>query len=645
MGGRGRRDLSTMTWSNHVRNLRRLASAGMLAAIVATLLTPVAALPVDAVAPGTNGRIVFASRHDRNPAEDLYTIDSDGTNLLRITNDPVDPTFGLRYVDPAWSPNGAKIAAFRYGATGSDLVIMNADGSSPVVHTGVVGSHPSWTPDGLTIFFEGVGETAEIWKIGANGTGLTKITGTGTDTDTDPSVNPAGTKLAFVRNGDLVTSNLDGTGVAVLAPGTQEALNPSWSPDGTRIAFGRTRYSYGVWLVNANGTGLVQFIPGQSLSEPAWSPDGQRLVVRRAWSTFELATASLTGCTVTLFAPGGDSFLSMLVGTPDWQPVAAPSLFRFPEAAGCIETSRGTTTSTTRGIIRSGGFTGPVTLSASNVPANMTVSISPNPATGSSFTLTIKTNECPNPTEPGTYRLRITGVSGATTRVGYADVAVDDGSPRMTAAPSSTLAAGRTVSTASAPVVTTWAGCDGSNPVSFIAQRWKSSVWSSAYTGTAHSITQSLAYNTTYRYRAKVEDAGGGTSAYSTGPYIQSRLTQQNSTSVKYRLTWATRSSSSYLGESTKSATTAGASASYTFTGSSIAWVGAIGPTRGSARVFIDGVLKATVNTYSSTSAYKRTLYVFNWSSQGTHTIKVVVVGTAGHARVDVDGFVRIYRP
>jgi hypothetical protein len=27
----------------------------------------------------------------------------------------------------------------------------------------------------------------------------------------------------------------------------------------------------------------------------------------------------------------------------------------------------------------------------------------------------------------------------------------------------------------------------------------------------------------------------------------------------------------------------------------------------------------------------------------GTHTLKVVVVGTPGHPRVDVDGFLRLY--
>ena len=60
--------------------------------------------------------------------------------------------------------------------------------------------------------------------------------------------------------------------------------------------------------------------------------------------------------------------------------------------------------------------------------------------------------------------------------------------------------------------------------------------------------------------------------------------------------------------------------------------------------MFVDGVLKATVNLSATTSTARAQVYVFNWATSGSHTIKVVVVGTAGHPRVDIDAFVRLVR-
>ena len=73
-----------------------------------------------------------------------------------------------------------------------------------------------------------------------------------------------------------------------------------------------------------------------------------------------------------------------------------------------------------------------------------------------------------------------------------------------------------------------------------------------------------------------------------------------------------------------------------------IAWVSTKGALRGYADVYIDGVLKATVNLLSSTYQAQRIVFAYNWSTNGTHTIKVVCVGTAGHSKVDLDGFSRI---
>jgi hypothetical protein len=72
----------------------------------------------------------------------------------------------------------------------------------------------------------------------------------------------------------------------------------------------------------------------------------------------------------------------------------------------------------------------------------------------------------------------------------------------------------------------------------------------------------------------------------------------------------------------------------------SIAIVTTKAPTRGAFKVFVDGRFKATINTYSATTVYRQLVYQFSWATPGTHRIKIVVVGTRRHARVDVDAFV-----
>ena len=72
----------------------------------------------------------------------------------------------------------------------------------------------------------------------------------------------------------------------------------------------------------------------------------------------------------------------------------------------------------------------------------------------------------------------------------------------------------------------------------------------------------------------------------------------------------------------------AGASATYTFTGSSIAWVASRGPDRGSAKVYVDGVYAKTVSLYTSGRSYRYVAFARNFGATGSHTIRIVVEGT-----------------
>jgi uncharacterized protein (TIGR03437 family) len=78
-------------------------------------------------------KIVFVNRRD-NPNGELYLINADGSGLTRLTNNNESERY------PAWSPDGKKIA---YGS-GGDIVMINADATSPVRFTGGVNIGLDW---------------------------------------------------------------------------------------------------------------------------------------------------------------------------------------------------------------------------------------------------------------------------------------------------------------------------------------------------------------------------------------------------------------------------------------------------------------------------------------------------------------------
>ena len=107
---------------------------------------------------------------------------------------------------------------------------------------------------------------------------------------------------------------------------------------------------------------------------------------------------------------------------------------------------------------------------------------------------------------------------------------------------------------------------------------------------------------------------------------------------VIYGGAWATSKCLCFSGGTTHYSTVAGATASFSMSGSRVALVMEMAANRGSADVYVDGIKKATINTYSATTKHKMVVWESLVSTGMFHTIKVVNDATAGHARIDVDG-------
>lgn len=127
---------------------------------------------------------------------------------------------------------------------------------------------------------------------------------------------------------------------------------------------------------------------------------------------------------------------------------------------------------------------------------------------------------------------------------------------------------------------------------------------------------------------------GGDTTAAVTG-----RTLNERSAAIDYTGSWRRATHGGYGGGSVAYATAKGASATLTFTGTSVIWSGPMGPTRGKAKIYVDGVYRKTVDLRRSSFDARARLFRAAWSKSGEHTLKIVVVGTSGRPMVAIDDF------
>jgi hypothetical protein len=140
---------------------------------------------------------------------------------------------------------------------------------------------------------------------------------------------------------------------------------------------------------------------------------------------------------------------------------------------------------------------------------------------------------------------------------------------------------------------------------------------------------------------ATLTDIAGNPAATKTTAFRGALLNQEWSAAASYR--WKRVAATKALGGSYVVEHRAGATASWTFTGTAVTWITAIGPRSGRAQVWVDGVKKRAVNNYAA-GAHWKVARAISGLSAGTHTVKIVVLGRKGakgatDTQIVVDGF------
>ena len=275
-----------------------------------------------------DGKIAFTSW--REGSGDVWIMNVDGSAPVNLTQGRHGHCVNL-----VWSPDGTKIAYYAFsddpepdsdGAiwvdySVADIWVMDADGGNPQQVGSLTPGNEVlfWAEDGSSIYYY-LRDPQQLFAVALDGSGSSPISrtdGTGIVCRffDNSNLSPDGTKRAIVvlqddegnaylrlagyapiRLAGLVCASIEGQQPsdqiedfwereiplpdlpyqqAELEPGSQGiASYPTWSPDSMRIAFyAANEQGYReVWVVDIDGSNLVNLTNGLGGDYPAWQP-------------------------------------------------------------------------------------------------------------------------------------------------------------------------------------------------------------------------------------------------------------------------------------------------------------------------------------------------------------------------------------
>ncbi len=199
-------------------------------------------------------------------------------------------------LEGTWSPDGDLIAITSSrgvcsdgaGTCPFDLYVLEPNGSvvTRLTYNGWSDVEPAWSPDGRRIAFRSDRTLdVEIFVMDTDGKNATQLTEAPGE-DWTPTWSPDGSQLAFAskRDGswDIYVMDSDGSQVRQVTDGPGHHWLPAWSPDGSTLAFASSNQddNWDIFTIGVDGTGIRQITDDPGIeTEPVWSPDGSTLAI------------------------------------------------------------------------------------------------------------------------------------------------------------------------------------------------------------------------------------------------------------------------------------------------------------------------------------------------------------------------------
>jgi len=181
---------------------------------------------------------------------------------------------------PAWSPDGKTIAVVLSVEGGSQIYLINADGSGPrrrISNSQSIDTEPRYSSDGKSLYFTSDrGGSPQIYRMSATGGEAQRVTFRGSYNVT-PRPSPDGRVLAYVtrESGKFQVALMDlaNQQVQVITDSDRDE-SPSFAPNGRMILLATVIGGRGVLsAVSADGR-IKQRLPyaGGDVREPSWGP-------------------------------------------------------------------------------------------------------------------------------------------------------------------------------------------------------------------------------------------------------------------------------------------------------------------------------------------------------------------------------------
>jgi Calx-beta domain/WD40-like Beta Propeller Repeat len=222
----------------------------------------------------TIGKIAFTSDRDGNT--EIYTMDADGGQQVRLTENPAED------FSPAWSPDGRRIAFVSTRDGNAEIYVMNSDGTEQtrLTNNNSTDLNPAWNPNGLGIgFIASRDGNDEVYMMTDNGSGQFNLTNDPAE-DSSFSFSPDGTMIAFASNRetsqfDIYRTHAGAIGVSRLTTAEGDDINPRWTQQ--QISFQSNRdENEEVYSMAPDGTNQIRRTSNTGLDvDPSQSADGR----------------------------------------------------------------------------------------------------------------------------------------------------------------------------------------------------------------------------------------------------------------------------------------------------------------------------------------------------------------------------------
>ncbi len=260
-------------------------------------------------------------------------INVDGTGLVQLT----DLQDGA--CQPAWSPDGKKLVFVspcdgdNDSYPGAALWTMNADGSDQNLLMNVVPGgdfDPAWSPDGEKIAFTSLrrqDQRPQIYLLTLKDKSVLGLPDVLAFADSQPAWSPDGKLIAFMRAyAHVYVMSSGGTNawlVTQVGDLPIQSSEPDWSPDGQVLVLTQSIKGQGgaPWLATVIYASIPTFAtaiqPDKPMSEATYSPDG-------AWLLYE-AWLGPADKDIYIMVPNGAKSQPITSGPdedfdPAWQP-------------------------------------------------------------------------------------------------------------------------------------------------------------------------------------------------------------------------------------------------------------------------------------------------------------------------------------